>query len=57
MILQPGSKDKIELLGEWIRYAISYNNCEDYDGQFADVDSAFILHSIAYLEVVRQVKK
>ncbi|KAG0616113.1 hypothetical protein M758_5G091300 [Ceratodon purpureus] len=53
--LQPGSKDKIELLGEWLRYAISYNNCEDYDGQFADVDSAFILHSIAYLEVVRQV--
>lgn len=55
MIMQPANKDKIELLGEWLRYAIHHNDCEDYDGQFADVSSAFILHSIAFLEIVRQV--
>lgn len=54
-MIQPANKEKIELLGEWLRYAIHQNDCEDYDGRFADVGSAFVLHSIAFLEVVRQV--
>lgn len=57
LMIQPANKEKIELLGEWLRYAIHQNDCEDYDGRFADVGSAFILHSIAFLEVVRQVWK
>nr|XP_024365907.1 uncharacterized protein LOC112277602 isoform X1 [Physcomitrium patens]XP_024365908.1 uncharacterized protein LOC112277602 isoform X1 [Physcomitrium patens] len=54
--LQPANKDKIELLGEWLRYSMRQNNCEHYDGRFADICSAFILHAIAFLEVVRQVR-
>jgi len=55
LMTQPANKEKIELLGEWLRYAIHQNDCEDYDGRFADVGSAFVLHSIAFLEIVRQV--
>lgn len=57
MMMQPANKDKIELLGEWLRYSMRQNNCEHYDGRFADICSAFILHAIAFLEVVRQVCK
>lgn len=54
-MIQPANKEKIELLGEWLRYTMHQNDCEDYDGRFADVVSAFVLHSIAFLEIVRQV--
>jgi hypothetical protein len=46
----------VQLLGEWLRHATQRNQCEDSNGHISDVDCAFVLNSIAFLEVVRQVQ-
>jgi hypothetical protein len=46
----------VQLLGEWLKYATQRNQCEDSNGHISDVDCAFVLNSIAFLEVVRQVQ-
>ncbi|KAJ7553219.1 hypothetical protein O6H91_06G088600 [Diphasiastrum complanatum] len=53
--LQPGKREDVQLLGHWLQHAIQRNSCENPDGRFKDVESAFVLHSIAFLEIVRQV--
>ncbi|CAK9234015.1 unnamed protein product [Sphagnum troendelagicum] len=54
--LQPGKREDVQLLGEWLRHATQQNQCEDSNGHISDVDCAFVLNSIAFLEVVRQVR-
>ncbi|CAK9277403.1 unnamed protein product [Sphagnum jensenii] len=53
--LQPGKREDVQLLGEWLRHATQRNQCEDSNGHISDVDCAFVLNSIAFLEVVRQL--
>lgn len=53
--LQPGRREDVQLLGEWLQHSMHRNCHENHDGQFEDAEAAFILHSIAFLEIVRQV--
>ncbi|EFJ04596.1 hypothetical protein SELMODRAFT_430075 [Selaginella moellendorffii] len=53
--LQPGKREDVQLLGEWLQHAMRKNRCEKVDGRFENVEAAFVLHSIAFLEIVRQV--
>ncbi len=46
----------MQLLGEWLKHATQRNQCEDSNGHISDVDCAFVLNCIAFLEVVRQVQ-
>jgi coenzyme F420-reducing hydrogenase gamma subunit len=46
----------VQLLGEWLKHATQRNQCEDSNGHISDVDCAFVLNSVAFLEVVRQVQ-
>ncbi|KAH9554382.1 hypothetical protein CY35_08G060900 [Sphagnum magellanicum] len=54
--LQPGKREDVQLLGEWLKHATQRNQCEDSNGHISDVDCAFVLNSVAFLEVVRQVR-
>lgn len=54
-VVQPGKREDVSLLSEWLCHATQRNGVEDSDGHFKDVETAFVLHSIAFLEVVRQV--
>ncbi|CAK9194851.1 unnamed protein product [Sphagnum troendelagicum] len=54
-IVQPGKREDVQLLEEWLKHVTQRTKCEDSDGHIADIDCSFILHSIAFLEVVRQV--
>ncbi|EFJ13922.1 hypothetical protein SELMODRAFT_424073 [Selaginella moellendorffii] len=53
--LQPGKREDVQLLGDWLQHAMQKNHCEKVDGRFENVEAAFVLHSIAFLEIVRQV--
>lgn len=53
--LQPGRREDVQLLGEWLQHSMHRNCYENSDGHFEDAEAAFILHSIAFLEIVRQV--
>ncbi|KAH7288034.1 hypothetical protein KP509_31G008600 [Ceratopteris richardii] len=53
--LQPGKREDVQLLAEWLQHSMQRNCHENSDGQFEDPETAFILHSIAFLEIVRQV--
>jgi hypothetical protein len=54
--LQPGKREDVQLLEEWLKHVTQRTKCEDSDGHIADIDCSFVLHSIAFLEVVRQVE-
>ncbi|KAG6552454.1 hypothetical protein Mapa_006015 [Marchantia paleacea] len=54
--LQPGKREDVTLLSEWLMHASQKNGVEDADGHFSNVETAFVLHSIAFLEIVRQVQ-
>jgi len=53
--VQPGKREDVMLLGEWLQHAVHNKKCYDSDGHAADIDVSFHLHSIAFLEIVRQV--
>ncbi|MCO5551623.1 hypothetical protein L7F22_005128 [Adiantum nelumboides] len=53
--LQPGKREDVQLLGEWLQHSMHRNCHENSDGQFEDAEAAFVLHSIAFLEIVRQI--
>lgn len=53
--MQPGKREDVQLLGQWLQHATHDKKCEDPDGHIADINCSFLLHSIAFLEVVRQV--
>jgi hypothetical protein len=55
VFVQPGKREDVQLLGEWLQHAVHNRKCHDGDGHVADIDVSFLLHSIAFLEVVRQV--
>ncbi|CAM6097126.1 unnamed protein product [Calypogeia fissa] len=54
--LQPGKREDVSLLGEWLCHATQKSGVEDPDGHFKDVETAFVLYSISFLEIVRQVR-
>ncbi|KAL2622920.1 hypothetical protein R1flu_003125 [Riccia fluitans] len=54
--LQPGKREDVTLLSEWLMHASQKNSVEDSDGHFANVEMAFVLHCVAFLEIVRQVR-
>jgi hypothetical protein len=53
--MQPGKREDVQLLGQWLQHATHDKKCEDPDGHIADIDCSFVIHSIAFLEVIRQV--
>ena len=54
-ITQPGRREDVQLLGEWLQQSMHRNQYENSDGHFEDTEAVFLLHSIAFLEIVRQV--
>lgn len=54
--MQPGKREDVTLLSEWLMHASQKNGVEDADGHFSNVETAFVLHCIAFLEIVRQVQ-
>ncbi|KAL3691061.1 hypothetical protein R1sor_004712 [Riccia sorocarpa] len=54
--LQPGKREDVTLLSEWLMHACQKNAVEDPDGHFSNVEMAFVLHCVAFLEIVRQVR-
>lgn len=53
---QPGKREDVILLGEWLQHSVLDKKCHDTDGHIADIEVSFQLHSISFLEIVRQVQ-